>query len=155
MGNPAEMSVIESIDNLNGDLENPLDTQRLARNHVLEGLPLKKLHNNEGLVASVLTDFMNGANVGVVERSGGAGFAKKTFERELVGNRFGSEELQCDLTIEHGVPRGINDTHSATAEFLDDLVVRNRQTNHLGTALTRRWESIWGITVSVKEDDEK
>ncbi len=50
---------------------------------VLQRLALQKLHDDEGL-AFVLTNLMNGADIGMVERGGGAGLALETLQRLAV-----------------------------------------------------------------------
>ena len=46
---------------------------------MLQRLAVEKLHGNEGLAASV-ANFMNGANVGVIQRRGRLRLALKTFQ---------------------------------------------------------------------------
>ena len=152
MSDSTKVGMIEGVSNLNGDVENAFNAKGLARDEVLERLALKKLHDNEGLIAGVFADFVDRADVRVVEGGSGSSFTKEAFERKLVGDGFGSEKFERDVAIEDGVTRGVNHTHPPTAEFLDDLVVRNRLANHAGAALTRRWKSIWGIVVGVKAE---
>ncbi len=52
---------VQSIRNLDPYLQHLLKRQRLAGNSLLQSLPVKTLHRNEGL-AVVLTDFVDGAN---------------------------------------------------------------------------------------------
>src|SRR5208337_4105601 len=71
---------VERISDLNRQVEQRIDLKRLGFNAMLEGLPLQKLHHDEGL-AFVLADFENGANVRVVERRSRARLALEALER--------------------------------------------------------------------------
>ena len=89
---------IQCVGNLDTGVEQGLGVQRPARDVVLEGLAIQELHGDEGL-ARVLSDLVDGADVGVVERRGGLGFAPEAFQRLLVlGHAFG-EELQGNKTV--------------------------------------------------------
>ena len=61
---------IECVGNLSAQLQHLLERQRLAGNAVLQRFAVEKLHRDERLPA-LLTDFVDGANVGMVE--GGCG----------------------------------------------------------------------------------
>jgi len=78
----------------------------------------------------VFADFVDGANIGMVESGSGAGFATKAFEslrvaRELVGQKFEGDEA-----AEFGVFRLVDDAHTAAAELLDDAVMRDSLADH-------------------------
>ena len=70
--------------------------------HVLQRHAVEKFHRDEAL-ALVLADFVDGADVGMVQRGSGAGFAAKTFEslrvlRNVVGKEFEGDkatEARC------------------------------------------------------------
>jgi hypothetical protein len=59
----------ECIGNLNCQFQHFVERERLARNTVLQGFAVEKLHRNE-LLAVLLADFVDGANVGMVESRG-------------------------------------------------------------------------------------
>ena len=84
-----------------GDLERYLQDlrtrERLARDHVLESVPLQQLHHDEGL-ALELINFVNRANVGVIKTRGGTRFALKPLQGLRVANKVGWEELQSDAS---------------------------------------------------------
>jgi hypothetical protein len=64
-------------------------------------------------------------NPEVTERRSGAGFAAKTLQRlRILGNILG-KELEGDRAAEHGVLGLVNHTHAATAQLLDDPVMRD------------------------------
>ena len=57
---------IQCVRNLNPQLQHFLKRERLAGNAMLQRLPVEKLHRNERLTV-VLADFVDGANVGMVQ----------------------------------------------------------------------------------------
>ena len=72
-----------------------------------------------------LVNFVDGADVGVVESGGGTSLAAETFERLRIVSYVVGQEFQGDKAAEAGVFRFIYDAHSAAAELLDDAVMRN------------------------------
>ena len=73
----------------------------------------------------MLADFVDGADVGMVERGGGAGLALEALERARVAGQVCREEFQRDEAAEFRVLGFVDDTHPATAEPFDDAVVRD------------------------------
>src|SRR5215469_11436781 len=100
------------------------------RDPIPESLPFEILHGDEGL-AFILADFVNGADIRMVESRGGARFALKTLQSLAVLRKMFGEELQGDKAAELGVLGFINHTHpAATTQLLEDAVVRNRSACH-------------------------
>ena len=62
--------------------------------------PSEELHDNERLVV-LLADFVDGADVGVIERGGGAGLATKAFE----GLRIAGQIRQAGISGRRSGPR--------------------------------------------------
>src|SRR4029077_5129826 len=92
---------------------------------MLECLAVEKLHGDKRL-AFVLANFVNGANVGMVERRSGLRFTLETFHcLAIVCNGF-RQELQRDEAAKPGVFGLVDHAHSTAAELFDDAVVRNR-----------------------------
>jgi hypothetical protein len=91
---------------------------------VLQGRAVQKLHGDERLSA-LLADVVNRADVGMVQRGRGLGFALKASERLwATGNVFG-QEFHSDEAMQPRVFGLIYHAHAATPEFLDDAVVRD------------------------------
>src|SRR5208282_1698886 len=65
---------VESVGNLNRQAEQDFRLHGLSADAMLERLAVQKLHGNERLPV-LLADIVNRANVGVIERRGGLGFA--------------------------------------------------------------------------------
>src|ERR1022692_1620492 len=68
----------------------------------------------------------------MVQGGGGTGLAAKPFQRFGVAFDLLRKELECDQTAQADVLGLIHDPHPATADFLDDAIVRNGLAHHLG-----------------------
>ena len=64
---------------------------------------------------------MDGADVGMAERRGGARFPLKTFPRGLAGECLG-QNFDGDIPVEAGVPRLVHLPHAAGAYGRKDFV---------------------------------
>ena len=120
---------IQRVGNLNAEFQNAIDQQRFAVEDVLKGLALHQLHNDEGL-AVVVRNFVNGADVRMIQSGGGAGFAQEAVERWLIFGGVRREKFECDAAIEDGVAGGIHDAHASAAEAFHDAIVRDGLTDH-------------------------
>ncbi len=74
----------------------------------------------------VFADVVDGADVGMVERGGGAGFALEAFEGLRIASEIVGEKFERDEAAEAGVFGFVDDAHAAAAEFFDDAVMRDR-----------------------------
>jgi len=77
------VSGIQRIGYLDSQLEQILHFQRATRDAMFQGQAIQKLHHDLGLIA-MLADLMDRANVGMVQRRGGTGFAAEAFEHLAV-----------------------------------------------------------------------
>jgi hypothetical protein len=119
------MSGIESVGDLDRVSEELIELDRAADDDVLEGGAIEKLHGDESF-AGVFADVVNGADIRVVERGGGAGFALEALQRlGVVGDVFG-EEFESYEAAKAGVFGFVHHAHAAADEFFDDAIVRNR-----------------------------
>ena len=96
---------------------------------------LEQLHGDEG-PPFVLADFVDRADVRVVERGGRARFARKAVEDVAQGREAVGKELERDLATELQVGGAIDHAHATAAELLDDLVVSLRGRRSLTGDLT-------------------
>jgi hypothetical protein len=71
---------VEGVGDLNAQVQQGIEFDRTAVDDVLQRLAGEALHHDEELVL-VLSDFVDGADIGMVQRGGGARLAAKTFER--------------------------------------------------------------------------
>jgi hypothetical protein len=74
----------------------------------------------------VLADFIDGADVGVIQSRGSARFALEAFEGLVVAGNIVGQELQCHTAAEAEVFSFIDHTHPATTEFFQDAIVGDR-----------------------------
>jgi len=77
-----------------------------------------------------LPDFIDGADVGMVESGSGAGFCLKTFQGQGISFKFSGKEFEGNVTPKVQVFSLIDDTHATAAELLEDAVVRDGLADH-------------------------
>src|SRR5580700_8241727 len=129
---------IERVVDFDGEIEQLADFERLARDFLLERLAFEELHHDESL-ALVAADFVDGANVGVVERRGGAGFALESFEGLRVFGEVFRKEFQRYETPKGSVFGLVDDAHPPATQRFEDAVMRDRAADHSGSF--GRWVS--------------
>ena len=91
--------------------------------------PGQALHHDEQ-VSFVFADFVDGADVGMIQRRGSASFAAKALQslrvlRGVVGKKF-----QGDEAAEQRVFGLVHDSHATAAEQFDDPVVGDGLSDH-------------------------
>src|SRR4029077_3738076 len=96
---------------------------------MLQGCAVQKLHSNERLL-TVLADFVDGANIGMIESRGRPRLPAKPFQCLWVARQFIRQEFESHEAAKVGVLGFIDHTHTAAAEFLDNAVVRNGLADH-------------------------
>ena len=79
MQNAFGMSGVESISEIDADFHDARHIQSARSDKILKRNAVKVFHGDEAL-AFMLANFVNGADVGMVKRRGGAGFATEAFE---------------------------------------------------------------------------
>ena len=85
---------------------------------------VQKLHDDKRL-SKYFVNFVDGANVGVVQRRCSFGLALKSREGLWVSGDIIRKEFQRNETIELEIFGLVNHTHPATTEFFKDAVVRD------------------------------
>ncbi len=80
------------------------------------------LHDDEGFLA-LFADFVNGADVGVLNGGGHAGFAQDGGAHLLLGEGAALEDLEHDGAHELGVVGEVDDAAAAGAELAGQLIV--------------------------------
>ena len=90
---------------------------------------LDMLHGDED--KSVLfTDFVDGADVGMVERRSHLGLADQACASRLVASHLGRQDLQNDLAVQPFIPGKISHTHAASPDGFDDVVMAQGAAEH-------------------------
>ena len=123
------MCGIERIGHLNGQRKQGLGIHGLARDAMLQRHPVQKLHGDKGL-AVLLANVVNGADVGMIQGGCRLGFALETGQGLRVAGNFRGQKFECDETVQAGVLGLVNHTHAATAQLLENAVVRNSLADH-------------------------
>ncbi len=107
------------------------DVERSLGNAVLQRCPVQKLHGNEGL-GIVLADFVNGADVGVVQGGSRARLTTETLQGLcILGNTF-RQELHGDKAAQFRIFGLVHHSHAAASELAGNFVV--------GKALADHWK---------------
>ena len=122
---------IESVRNLNAEIEDALERQRLAMDVVAQRFAVDELHGDERLVI-LFADVVNGADAGVIESGTGVRFAAKALQRLGILQHVLGKEFQRDGALEPGVHGLVDHTHAAGAEFFQNAIVREGPVNHCG-----------------------
>src|SRR6266487_6669427 len=99
---------------------------------MLERYPIQKFHGDECLPI-LLTYVVNGADVGVIERGCGLGFALKSGKRLWVTGNLLGQKLESNETMQSCVFCLVHHAHTATTEFVHDPVVRDDLSYHQKT----------------------
>src|SRR5579862_1790594 len=121
---------VERVGNFDGQRENGLDLHGTPGDAALQRHTVEKLHGDEGM-AVLLTDVVNGADVGMIQRGGGLRFALEAGERLGVPREFVGKELEGHEATEAGVLGLVDHAHSAVPKFFKNAVVRYGLADHL------------------------
>ena len=113
---------VEGIGELNADFDEALQGRGVAGVETVEGLAVEQFHGEEGL-AFALIDFVDGADAGVIEGGGDAGFAVEALERSGLGGGGAADALEGDVTAEAEVLSFVDDAHTPRADGAEDFVV--------------------------------
>jgi hypothetical protein len=96
---------------------------------VLERHPIKKLHGDERF-AVLIVNFVDGADVGVIQRRGSFRFALKAAKGLWVFGYFTWQELEGNKPAELEILSLVHHAHAATTEFPVGAVVRDDLVDH-------------------------
>jgi len=97
---------------------------------ISESLALDVFHGNKILTVAGLRDFMNIADMGMVNRCGRLGFTQKSLVGYGISLKTRRQELQSNLTLQRGIFSQADFSHSTFANFLQFTVVRYRLPIH-------------------------
>ena len=125
------MGGIQRIGDLDAQIEHSFDLQRLASDLVPKRLPLQQFHSDEGSPIS-LVDFVDSADVRVVQGGGSFGFPLESAESLCVVGKFIGKELQSYVATQLEVFGFVHDTHAPTADLAEDAVMGDCLPHGLG-----------------------
>ena len=123
------MCGIERVGHFDGQREQGLGVHGLARDAMLQRHPVQKLHGDKRL-AVLLANVVNGADVGMIQGGCRLGFALETGQGLRVAGNFRGQKFEGNETVQAGVFGLVNHAHAATAQLLENAVVRNRLADH-------------------------
>ena len=115
---------IERVRNLNPQLQHLLKRQRLAGNAVLQCGAFHEFHGDE-TASAIFRDFVDGADVWMIERRGCLGFALEAAECLRVFGYVVGQEFESDEPAELYIFGLVNHAHTAATELFDNAVVRD------------------------------
>ena len=124
MNHAFRMGRIERVGNLNAKIEQLQQAWMMPREVAVERLALNQLHGDE-VFAIGFANFIDGRNVGMIQRRSRACFELEPLERLLVLGQVLRQELQRYAPAEMEVLRDPNGSHAARAKALDQLIVRD------------------------------
>jgi hypothetical protein len=131
MDDPLAMRGIERVCDLDAERENHLQLGRPRDEEVFEGDAFEEFHGDKA-ASLVLPDFVNGADVGMVQSLGGTRLPAEALQGEGVPGQLIGKEFQGDKAAQFLVLRPIDDSHAAAAKSFEDLVAGNPGSNHEG-----------------------
>ena len=120
---------VERVRDFNAQADHGFGVERTAHDAVFQGLSVEEFHGDEGL-AVLFINFVNGADVGMVQGRGGLRLALKTTERLLVLGDIIGQKLEGDKTAQLEVFGLVDDAHAPTAELFQNAIVGNRLAEH-------------------------
>src|ERR1700688_1349707 len=123
------MGRVERIGNLDPERKKRVNIERASCDAVLQGLALEKLHCDVRLLVA-LADFVNRANVGMVEGGSGTRFTAEALQCQRVLRHLIGQEFQSDKAAKIGVLGLVNYTHAAATELLHNAIVRDCLAEH-------------------------
>src|SRR5215469_2929673 len=101
---------------------------------MLESSSIQELHGDKGQ-SILVTNVVNGADVGVVQGRSRLGLTLKAGQSLRVSGYFIGQELQRYETMQPSVLGFINDTHPAATKPFRNAVVRDGLADHQGQIL--------------------
>ena len=127
----------QSICHLEAVLRHALQVYGLSVDPVFQRVPFQEFHDNE-VLAFVLVHVINRADVRMIQRGSSPCFPLKSFNRQGIPGELLRKELQRYVAAESQILGFIDHTHPATAQLLQDAVVRDSEPNHNEETAIRR-----------------
>ena len=124
MDDPVLVRPRQALGNLRRDLERPRRVEPAARDELAERLATNQLHRDEA-DAVRFADFVNDADVRVLEPRGRLRFLQKAPLLVGVRDDVRRQHLQRDLTIQRRVERLVHDPHATPPELRQDPIAPN------------------------------
>jgi hypothetical protein len=96
---------------------------------MLQGIAFQQFHNDER-AAIVVSNFMNRADVRMIDGRRGSGFALEPLQRDGIPRQIIRQKLQRNFASQLEILGAIHQAHTACAELRHDLVMPNGLAQH-------------------------
>src|SRR5215469_9323242 len=116
------MRSMQALGHANRHIQQRFQVHRPTCDGVFQGLTFEKFHSDESPTA-MLSNFVNGANVRMIQCGSGTSFPAEAFEGLWVFCEVFGQELQGSETAKLGILGLINDTHPTPAQLFQYSVV--------------------------------
>jgi hypothetical protein len=123
------MGGIQSVGHFNRDGKQSFEVNWASADHMLQRPTLEEFHHHEG-AALFFFDVVNGADVGMDQSGSRLRFALEPGQSLRIAGHFVRKKFERDETVKARVFGFVHNTHSTTAEFLQDATVRNGLADH-------------------------
>jgi hypothetical protein len=134
---------VERVGDLDAETKRIFERKRLVAYGVLQSVAFEAFHDDER-VTVYFADFMDGADIGMIQRGGGLSFALETQKSLLIPRDVVREKFQRDKPAKLGVFGFVDDAHASAAEFFEDKKMcegaadEGRGIRHVGLILELR-----------------
>ncbi len=132
------MRTIKRIPDLHPEIQYLSHGKRPAADALLQRLAFEELHSDE-VLAVVIVNFVNCADVGMIECRGRTRLALETLQCLPIPGHLFRQEFQGDEPTELGVLGPVNHTHAAAAQLFKNAIVGYRLADHEGGNSTLGW----------------
>jgi hypothetical protein len=121
---PFRVRRVQRVRNLDSQLQQRFHFQRTPGDPVLQRHPFQKFHRNERMPV-VLADFVDCANIGVIQRGRRPRLAAKAFQRRRILRHVHRKKFQRDEASQLGIFGFIDHAHPAAAQLFRNAVMRD------------------------------
>src|SRR5262249_18716558 len=111
------------------DIQNVFDFQWTLCNQIPDRRAFHKRHRKENCSLAFI-DFKNRADVGMIQRSHRFGLTLELLSQRVLGNQLRRDKLQRDGSLQLRVLSFVHHSHTALAELLLDVIMRDSSTDH-------------------------
>jgi hypothetical protein len=129
MDDSFRMGSIESIGEFDRQRQQDFGFKRASRDTVRQRHAFQKFHGDEHLVA-MFADFVDGANVRMVQRGSGSRLAAKSFQGLRILRQRIRQEFQRHEAAEFSILSLVDNSHTAAAKLFQNAVVRDDLIDH-------------------------
>ncbi len=113
---------VQGVGDLNGEIEQFLQFRTMPRREPVQRLALNELHGDERFAIRI-ADFIDRADVGVVQRRRGACLEFERLERLLVPGQAPGEELQGNAPAEIKILSGPHCPHASRPDAVEHAIM--------------------------------